>query len=179
MGYGTYSVFVAALGTAVVFSAGVASGYTGLGVYNPLGTGTQQAVKIIPIEVTICPTAMNTAANYFALGKFNCSQGTCTGFTAGTFSGTLWQQNVVSGTMAAGFYGNSNARGQPFGTGSMMSAPGWIKMLQSAGTGEGGISSCVYPLSGDITVMPGEGICFLQGIAGTALCSIAWVEVPV
>ena len=161
-------VYTAAMGTAVVFSAGLAVTYSGYGLYNPVAAAGTSAIKLVPVNVSIIPTNLSTAANYFAIAKYI---GTGTAFAGGASTGGVTQQNLAGTTTLQ--------RATVFGTGSMAIAPIYVKFLTAFGTGGGNPAPNLFPLDGDLTVMPGEGLIFVQGIAGTALCSITWAEVPV
>jgi hypothetical protein len=165
------AVYVAATGTAVVFSNGLAVNYSGFGIYNPLGTGTQTGVKALVRYFTYTPTANGTAINVVALEKVLCSMGTGTGFTAGASTGGVFQMGVA-GT-------STNARCQVFGTGSMMIAPQYIQFSATIGTGGNSLGGeTLQPFEGEIVCLPGEGVAITQTVGGTGLASICWVEVP-
>ena len=161
------SIYTAAMGTAVVFSAGLAVAYSGYGLYNPLPTGTQSAVKLVPLNVSAIPTALSTAPNWFALAKYI---GTGTAFAGGASTGAVVQQGFAGTT--------TNQRAVVFGTGSMAVAPVYTKFMSAFGTGNPP-GLVLFQLDGDMTVLPGEAVMFIQGIAGTGLCSFTWAEVPV
>lgn len=171
------SIYTAAMGTAVVFSVGLAVVYSGYGLYNPLVTPTgSHAVKLVPLEATIIPSGVSTANNTFSLAKYI---GTGTAFAGGASTGGVTQMGLAGTTTL------QNA--VVFGTGSFSIAPIYVKQLygMQAGTGAGtsGYASATFPgvfkFDGDLTVMPGEGVLFAQGIAGTAIASITWAEVPI
>lgn len=165
-------VFTAATVGPVIFTAGVPANYNGFGLYNPLPTGTQSAVKLVPMSVSITPSTVSTAANTFGLAKYI---NTGTAFAPGT--GTAWAagalfQQGVSGT-------NSGAsRALPFGTGTFSTTlPVYVAWLGAAAA-SAMPPQIRTPLDGDLVVMPGEALIFTQGIAGTALASFSWTEIP-
>jgi hypothetical protein len=176
--------FVAALGTAVVFSAGLALGYTGLMIYNPPTVKGVVAKKLIPLRVSFTPTGTATATGNCPLGLIK-DVGTCTAGNFSGFSGIITSQGIegtatgvaiIAGTAS---YLNGTA-------GPSLNGPNWIQMLGNvAGGTQAGASpvpvtgySGIYDLMSEESVMPGESVAICTNQAVSGLCSIAWVEVP-
>ncbi len=163
------SIFSAQNGTAVGFSVGLATNLSGYGLYNPVGTTTQSAVKAVLLEVNLGLSASVAAQTTICLAKFNPSTGTGTGFAAGASTGVVFQQGVA-GT-------STNNRVSVFGTGSTMITPTYVKVLYSLNTGAVASPGPVR-LQGDIALLPGEGIIVVGNAAATGFASFTWAEVP-
>jgi hypothetical protein len=174
-------IFVAAMGTAAAFSAGLAVGYTGLILSNPSTPIGQVPKRVIPLRLTFIPTVL--AGSVVALGIVKAT-GTCTADTFSGFSGIITSKGI-KGTatgvcVVAGTASFTNGTAGP-----SVHGPNWVQMLGSVTSQVGAASntvipgaSCLYDLQSEEGIMPGECIAICPSAAVTALASIAWVEVP-
>ena len=119
-------VFTAATIVPVIFTAGIPTNYNGFGLYNPLPTGTQSAVKLVPMSVSITPSSVSTAANTFGLAKYI---GTGSAFAGGT--GTAWAAGVLLQQGVSGTATKGSQWATIFGTGSFSSAPAYVAWLSA------------------------------------------------
>ena len=160
-------------GTGVVFTAGLpVASYNGFAISNPLPTGTQGAVKLVPLKASLTPTGVGTAGNWFGLAKIygtNSALGTAAGAAGPVF------QAGVAGT-------STTNRAIPYGTFTMSNGTAtcaYVEFLAGGGPTAGSPSTGIASLDGELTVMSGELLIFTQGIAGTGIASMTWAEVPV
>lgn len=169
---GSYPIYTCAMSAPVVWLAGLATAsYGGLALSNPVATGTQSAVKLVPLKASFVPTGVGTAGNFLALAKIygtNSALGTAAGSAGPVF------QAGVSGT-------TTSARGIAYGTFTMSNGTAtsaYVEFLAGGGATAGSPNAAQTSLDGELTVMPGELLVFSQGIAGTGIASITWMEVP-
>ena len=156
-------IWSAANQTATAVSAALATTYTGLMIYNPLGSG----VNLVPLKVkfalSVAPAAIATIG---LLGGYSATGGV----TAQTTK--LTPQNGIIGNTSSG-------QAVPLAAATIVT-PTWIEHL------EDGFTAAALPaptppqyLDGHLAVAPGGflGIGALTAITG--LGSIFWAELPV
>lgn len=165
-------VYSCAMGTAVVFVAGLFTAtYAGIGLQNPAAGGTYLTpVKLVPLKATWVNAGVGTANNFIGLAKI---YGTNSAYGLSGAPGPVF---------AAGVSGTTTARkATVFGTFTMSNGTctsAVIQWLAGGGATAGAPNAAQSSLDGEITVMPGETLVFVSGIAGTGVASITWAEVP-
>jgi len=169
-------VYTAALGTAVAFSAGVATAYTGLALANPATVAGQVPVKLVPLRVNLTPTAAVSGTIAWGLLKLT-GQGTASNGGLSAFSGAIFANGVLGTATGVAVLGGtfSVKNGTAAGTGS--NTLYWQEMLGNVNCGTGAPSAPV-DLQGFTSVMPGETLAIGCNLAVTALAQITWAEIP-
>jgi hypothetical protein len=174
--------FVAALGSAVNFSAGLALAYTGLIITNPVQPLGKVPIKIIPLRVTFVPAGTTTGAGNIGLGVVK-NIGTCTADVFSGFSGIVTTQGQV-GTSTGVAILSGTASWLNGTAGPSANGPMWIQFLGSISAGNLGANgvatgvSGIYDLQSEESIMPGESMAICPTVAISGLASIAWAEVP-
>jgi hypothetical protein len=185
------SVFTAALGTAVAFSAGLAVAYTGLVIANPATPRGAVPVKLVPLRVNLVPTAAVSGTVAWGLVKLT-GQGTASNGGVSALSGVVFASGLA-GTVAinvspgaGGYVGAGSSVAQVGGTFSVINGTAagtgantlyWQEMLGNVNSGTGA-ASVPIDLPGFTSVLPGETVAISPVLAVTGLASITWLETP-
>ena len=181
-GYGPANLpgqmFVAATGTAVTFSAGLALSYAGLMLINPATVAGTAPKKLVPLRAIFAPTGTGVAPSC-PWGMIK-AIGTCTAGAASGFSGIV---------TTPGMYGTSTPIAVVAGTASFLNGttgavpngPNWVQYcgVLPVGTATyyaGGVTT--VDLIGEVSVMPGEAMAIAPNVAAVGMASIAWLEIP-
>ena len=156
-------IYSASNQAAQAVSAALATTYTGIGVYNPTGSG----VNVVPVKVkfalSVAPVAIATIgllASWAATG----------GVTAQTTKLTV--QNGIIGNSASG-------KGIPLSA-ATITTPTWVEQLVDGFTAAS-LPSPSIPcyMDGHMAVAPGGFLAVGALTAVTGLGSLFWVELPV
>jgi hypothetical protein len=150
----------------VTLSAGLSTTYTGLVLYNPLGSGK----NLVPNKVGVASKVAQTSAQVISLGQ---------GFSATAFSG------VTALTPKSKFIG------QPAGVGLLASAatlpvaPTYDMVLGLLDTGAITVATeglGLLDVEGSYVIPPGGYLCILSDVGSVASSmwhSMQWEELPV
>lgn len=152
--------FEAANQAALAFSAGLATTYTGLLLYNPIGSNVILIPKMVKLALNAAPAAIAPI-------------GLITGFQTAAPTGltAVAVQNAQVGNAKAG-------AGLAYSA-ATVTAPVWRKSLI-----DGFTAAALYPgtppmdLKGDIAILPGGFMALVGLTAVNGLGSISWMEVP-
>ena len=184
-GQGPYSlpgqVFVAAMGSAAVFTAGLPVAYTGMALSNPATPAGKTPIKLVPLMVGAAFAGTGiTGPGAWGLAKIvgsTATAGTLSGFsgiiTSPGTPGTATGVGVVTGTFTVlnGTAGpSSNALNFVEVLGAMP--------LSTAAASPTGPSPVLTEPAGLVAIMPGEIMAIVPTVSASGLASIAWVEVP-
>jgi hypothetical protein len=156
-------IYSAANQAATAVSAALATAYTGLGVYNPVGSGVNLVPLKVKYAVSVAPAAIATVgllASFAATG----------GVTAQTTKLTV-QNGIIGNTVSGAGIALAAAT---------ITTPTWVEHLEDGFTAAA-LAAPVPPfyMDGHLAVGPGGflGVGALTAITG--LGSIFWAELPV
>jgi|SRR5580700_1719890 hypothetical protein len=169
-------LFVATVGTAVAFSAGLAIANTGLTLYNPATAGpvngsSTQGTKVIVLRAGFNPTGTGTTEAWGFVKTIS----TATLGALSAFSGNIFLAGAAAGTGSGCL--------QLAGTSSWLNGTAnttqmWVTQPQSILGTLGGQSTTIVDFHGELTLMPNEGCVLVPVGAVTAQATVVWAELP-
>ena len=157
--------FAAANQAAVALTAAFATTYTGLVLYNPVGTSVNGVLEKVGLAQTVVSSAATTI-------------GLMTGYSTTAFSG------VTSITPKSKKLGGAAGQLLAAGAATLPIAPSLDTILGSLGTLATtgyAITTEIFDLGGDIVIPPGGFVAIYSTAAFTAalIASFQWEEVPI
>jgi hypothetical protein len=169
-------LFVATVGTAVAFSAGLAVANVGLTLLNPATPGpvngsSTQGTKVIILRAGFYPTGTGTTEAWGFVKTIS----TATLGALSAFSGNIFLAGAAAGT-GTGCLQLAGTSSWLNGTANTTQA--YVTLLQGIlGTLGGGMAT-ITDLHGELTLMPNEGCVLVPTGAITAQATVVWGEFP-
>lgn len=154
--------FTATNQAATAVSAGVATAYTGLLVYNPVGSGVVLVLNKVKLALTVAPAAAS-------------SLGLLQGFAA---TGGVSAAGALA-TISSNQVGSAKKSAAIAYAGATIVTPTWLMdMTDAAAAGAFPAATTVVDLEGLYQVLPGAFVAIGALTAVTGLSFISWEELP-